>query len=1226
MISGIKVDRTNTIPSGDEFTDIVLKDESAKHVENAVVHREFHWFVQEALEQGVKRILILGAFGLGKCLVKGTEVLTYSGDSKKVENVKIGDLLMGDDNEPRKVLFLGSGVENSYKITLRNGDSFSCNESHILSFIVSNRVQGLQKGDKLEISVRDYLKLPEWVRKNCLKLYKVPLKFSYNKELPLRPYLYGLWLGDGHLSGLHFTINNKDTEIVTYLHRWAIMYGFQVREDEQKGECTRYDLTLGTSNSKKYDELNFLKQFRGHGKYIDRRYLINAKFVRLQVLAGLIDTDGYLCGDTCYEIATKYLRLRDDILFLCRSLGFHVSHRVKDVNGTNYYVIVIGGDIYQIPCRTRKKAPFKEKIKNPLVYGFDIECIGEQEYFGFGVDGNKRFLLKDFTVAHNTEQISIGYVLEQIARNTNIRIKIVSNTDDNAADRVRAIRTYIDGDEDYNRLAPHVKRTPVWGNSKFIVARKSASKDGTVEAYGIFGSATGGRADLIVFDDPQDLKTAVLEPIGREKCIEVISSVWLPRLVEHGVAIILMNRWHECLHFSSKINTLRGLTPIYKVTQEDTVFTYGGISKVLKTSRKLHKGEIVHIRTWYDSSNTIKVTPDHRVLTDGGWKEAGRLSTEDYLAIPILKGNLLWDEICSLFPNIYEYKRDRQLPDVEIDLGVFKQKVDAGYRYKDLAKEFNISVGTVFNLIHYYGWNRKRHNDVSPNIVNDDFFWYFVGYWVAEGSFTYGRSTNKNVIRVTFGNRSVGKIDEFIDFFEKWSIICREIPTKHESINLTFSSYQIATFLKENFGEYAHSKKLPYWFFSLPEDKFFEFLRGYLDGDGYQKSSGDISVSSVSEDLIINLRLNLLRFGIISSICKMKKKKGFYDFGWGSYQMESRESYNLQIFFGDIERRFGYIDKDLLFVKIKKLKRKNYSGWVFDLTTSSGNFLAPSFIVHNCDVANWVQMNPEWAWMSIGVSEDFMKLEVTKSIKGVKEKYKIHPWKEPAYFMQKRVDLGERAYNRGFRLIPYSDDEMYFPSFPKCCDFGEDRAFIIKRILKTRNCLVVCGIDYSSMKRPGIAMVTVIVDKKTERRYFAEVVALREPARLMQHMVRVRREYGVDLFMAENNATQELVTELLSTFTGLRSARIEGFHTGKNKADPELGLSSLENEFEKRMWKFIFPEEPKIENEKTDVYTRAYFEIKEYPFWTTTDIVMALWFCRQGIDLLMRKRLIPVIY
>jgi len=824
LISGIKVDRTNTIPSGDEFTDIVLKDESAKHVENAVVHREFHWFVQEALEQGVKRILILGAFGLGKCLVKGTEVLTYSGDSKKVENVKIGDLLMGDDNKPRKVLFLGSGVENSYKITLRNGDSFSCNESHILSFIVSNRVQGLQKGDRLEISVGDYLKLPEWIRKNCLKLYKVPLKFSYNRELPLRPYLYGLWLGDGHLSGLHFTINNKDTEIVTYLHRWAVMYGFQVREDEQKGECTRYDLTLGTSNSKKYDELNFLKQFRGHGKYIDRRYLINAKFVRLQVLAGLIDTDGYLCGDTCYEIATKYLRLRDDILFLCRSLGFHVSHRVKDVNGTNYYVIVIGGDIYQIPCRTRKKAPFKEKIKNPLVYGFDIECIGEQEYFGFGVDGNKRFLLKDFTVAHNTEQISIGYVLEQIARNTNIRIKIVSNTDDNAADRVRAIRTYIDGDEDYNRLAPHVKRTPVWGNSKFIVARKSASKDGTVEAYGIFGSATGGRADLIVFDDPQDLKTAVLEPIGREKCIEVISSVWLPRLVEHGVAIILMNRWHEL------------------------------------------------------------------------------------------------------------------------------------------------------------------------------------------------------------------------------------------------------------------------------------------------------------------------------------------------------------------------------------------------------------------DVANWVQMNPEWAWMSIGVSEDFMKLEVTKSIKGVKEKYKIHPWKEPAYFMQKRVDLGERAYNRGFRLIPYSDDEMYFPSFPKCCDFGEDRAFIIKRILKTRNCLVVCGIDYSSMKRPGIAMVTVIVDKKTERRYFAEVVALREPARLMQHMVRVRREYGVDLFMAENNATQELVTELLSTFTGLRSARIEGFHTGKNKADPELGLSSLENEFEKRMWKFIFPEEPKIENEKTDVYTRAYFEIKEYPFWTTTDIVMALWFCRQGIDLLMRKRLIPVIY
>ena len=90
-----------------------------------------------------------------------------------------------------------------------------------------------------------------------------------------------------------------------------------------------------------------------------------------------------------------------------------------------------------------------------------------------------------------------------------------------------------------------MKKTRIWGDSKFIVSRKSASKDATIESFGMFGTAVGSRAELLLFDDPQDYRTAVQEPTTREKCKDVIENVWLPRLTEEGIAMLLMNRWHE---------------------------------------------------------------------------------------------------------------------------------------------------------------------------------------------------------------------------------------------------------------------------------------------------------------------------------------------------------------------------------------------------------------------------------------------------------------------------------------------------------------------------------------------------------------------------------------------------------------------------------------------------------------------------------------------------------
>ena len=123
--------------------------------------------------------------GYGKCLARDTEILMYSGELRKVQDININDLIMGDNSTPRRVLALGRGREEMYRITDNHGYHYTVNKSHILSLYdhVNNTV--------VNISVENYLKNP---RKD-LKGYRVPIDFQYNK-IDCEPYLFGTKLLD----------------------------------------------------------------------------------------------------------------------------------------------------------------------------------------------------------------------------------------------------------------------------------------------------------------------------------------------------------------------------------------------------------------------------------------------------------------------------------------------------------------------------------------------------------------------------------------------------------------------------------------------------------------------------------------------------------------------------------------------------------------------------------------------------------------------------------------------------------------------------------------------------------------------------------------------------------------------------------------------------------------------------------------------------------------------
>ena len=86
--------------------------------------------------------------GRGKCLANGTNILMADGNLKQVENIQVNDLIMGDDSKPRKVLSLGRGKEEMYKIINKSDNTFyTVNKSHILS---------LKEGEKIvDISLKN---------------------------------------------------------------------------------------------------------------------------------------------------------------------------------------------------------------------------------------------------------------------------------------------------------------------------------------------------------------------------------------------------------------------------------------------------------------------------------------------------------------------------------------------------------------------------------------------------------------------------------------------------------------------------------------------------------------------------------------------------------------------------------------------------------------------------------------------------------------------------------------------------------------------------------------------------------------------------------------------------------------------------------------------------------------------------------------------------------------
>lgn len=348
----------------------------------------------------------------GKCFQKGTLVRMADGSCTPVEDVRIGDRILSSDGVSL-VDETHSGTAELFEIWQSRGQAYVVNGSHILVLRCGKgtKNRSYPVGKVIEITVRDYMALPLSVRKH-LYGFRAEAPLTCAGERPLDPYMLGVWLGDGTCGQATLSINNNDVELLSLIREKFPLAVFH----QYKPGCLTINLTTEPRSSFKRTN-TFLDGLRGLGidnnKRIPRSYLSAPSEDRLAVLAGLLDTDGYV-NHCCWEIITVFDGLKNDIVELAQSLGFTVSQADKIVKGELYHRLNISGDVLRIPTILNRK---RKDLRSSKTVGrsdslISVRAIGIGQYFGFSLASTtiagQRFFIEDYTVVHNSSLGRLG--------------------------------------------------------------------------------------------------------------------------------------------------------------------------------------------------------------------------------------------------------------------------------------------------------------------------------------------------------------------------------------------------------------------------------------------------------------------------------------------------------------------------------------------------------------------------------------------------------------------------------------------------------------------------------------------------------------------------------------------------------------------------------------------------------------------------------------------------
>ena len=518
-----------------------------------------------------------------------SQVLTPDG-FVDMGSLGVGDLVMSGEGVPTKVVAIQKrGKQQVYKVTFTDGSHTRCTDDHLWKVRLLGR-KGAE--DVYQTLPLCDIKTSRWVGSGgrwgkSIKRAKVyhseesyldtrnqaryhipvvsPIQFT-EKEFLLDPYVMGAYLGDGSSRLGTPTITSADDELLE-------IFANRIPRECSMNPKGKYGWSITTPGKGRGHENIFMTHLKTYGlyrkksedKFIPEPYFLGSVEQRLELLQGLLDTDGTVKEGNSTPVYVSISRqLVFDVIRLVRSLGGTASYNTfQPKGGLLAYRTNIKLPRGFAPFKlTRKMNYFVEISKYPLTRGIiKIEANGFEDVQCIVVAyPDHTYVTDDYVVTHNSTVMALS-IAWLIGRAPLLTHALISVSAVQAQARLRMVRNMVGENPRYRNTFPYIaidKRLPdtqnefsVWSKQhnmsysswRSFVSRKGSDKDPTFYAAGATGKGIIGRRISGFFGWDDIIDETMLTVLAQEKMERYIILTCLPCLEPGGKGLYIGTRW-----------------------------------------------------------------------------------------------------------------------------------------------------------------------------------------------------------------------------------------------------------------------------------------------------------------------------------------------------------------------------------------------------------------------------------------------------------------------------------------------------------------------------------------------------------------------------------------------------------------------------------------------------------------------------------------------------------
>lgn len=367
---------------------------------------------------------VIAGPGSGKSLVNTTTIQTPN-RPVLMGDIQVDQEVFGTDGKIYEVEGVyPQGLKDIWEVEFSEGTVIEACEDHLWTFQQrKNRRRQDHRRDIYEtMTTREIYEGIDLYKTEGKSDYKaanvympdvLPVQYE-EKDFSLDPYFLGLLLGDGSFRHNNIRFSNAEEDILNKFNKEIESYGNRIVNVQRTDYEVRSDVENTRTIKNKIKELG-LEKLYSFEKFIPEQYLYGSIEQRLDLLKGLIDTDGY-CSGSSYEYTTSSEELSKNVKFLVQSLGMTAAVSVKE-EPTYIYKgeTKIGKPSYRIvikPSKTIKKIHTSKKHESAWKKGqssaritiTDIRPTTKQaEMTCITVSSpDSLFLVEDYIPTHNT--------------------------------------------------------------------------------------------------------------------------------------------------------------------------------------------------------------------------------------------------------------------------------------------------------------------------------------------------------------------------------------------------------------------------------------------------------------------------------------------------------------------------------------------------------------------------------------------------------------------------------------------------------------------------------------------------------------------------------------------------------------------------------------------------------------------------------------------------------